>query len=97
MMLFFDNSNNVFVKSEAHLKMVIVDVDAVMAENQKRPGTFFQWLGSSGCMGLTSAVVIIRGFDAHSCTGFSLLGVDFCFLFVFTFCRLHDIGLLDYS
>ena len=93
----FDNSNNVFVKSEAHIKMVIVDVDAVMAENQKRPGTFFQWLGSSGCMGLTSAVVIIRGFDAHSCTGFSLLGLDFCFLFVFTFCRLHDIGLFDSS
>ena len=44
-------------------------------------------------MGLTSAVVIIKGFDAHSCTGFSLLGFDFCFLLVFTFCRLHDIGL----
>ena len=30
------NSNNV----EAHLNMVIVDVDFLVAENQKRPGTF---------------------------------------------------------
>ena len=36
----FYNSNNVLVKYEAHLNMVIVDVDFLVVENQKRPGTF---------------------------------------------------------
>ena len=47
-----------FVKYEAHSKMMFVDVDAAMAENQKP----LQWLGSWVCMGLNSAVSFLGRF-----------------------------------
>ena len=49
------SSTTSFVKCEAHFKMMVVDVDASMAENQKP----FQWLGSWVCMGLISAVAFL--------------------------------------
>ena len=48
-------SNN---DDEAHFKMMVVDVDASMAENQKP----FQRLGSWVCMGLNSAVAFLGRF-----------------------------------
>ena len=37
----FYNSNNVLVKYEAHLNMVIVDVDFLVAENRNGQEPFF--------------------------------------------------------
>ena len=47
-----------YVKYEAHFRMMVVDVDAAMAENHKP----FQRLGSGVCMGLNNAVAFLVRF-----------------------------------
>ena len=70
-------NNNVLVKYEAHLKMVIVDVDALVAENWKRPEPFFSVTRFVRVHGLDQRCRDQRRFRCSFLYRFHPIGFDF--------------------